>query len=110
MNQFSNDVIAAGLALKIEHSDAGNDITVRQYLMALLTDLWIEEESFSGKRPFGNSGWQFEIYTPLVKAGMVPGKIDDGELVDLDASAADELVLAMIDYMGNGSNHDKTRY
>lgn len=103
MSNFSNDVLAAGLALKIEHSDAGDDITVREYLTALLTELWQEEESFSGKRPFGNSGWQYEIYTPLVKAGMVPGEIEDGDLIKADTGAADKLVLAMIDYMGGQS-------
>lgn len=99
MTEFSNDVLAAGLALKIEHSDAGDDITIREYLVALLTELWREEEAFSGKRPFGNSGWQYEVYTPLVKAGMVLGEIEDGEIIEMDTAAADKLVLAMIDFM-----------
>jgi hypothetical protein len=38
-------------------SDAGDNITIRDYLRILLETLWEEGEGFSGKRPFGNSGW-----------------------------------------------------
>lgn len=58
-------------------SDAGDDLTVREYLRTLLMTLWEEGEGFSGKRPFGNSGWEYNIYNPLVKAGLLPGTIDD---------------------------------
>ncbi|MBP7253938.1 MAG: hypothetical protein KBA75_10705 [Alphaproteobacteria bacterium] len=52
-------------------SGAGDDITVRDYLRTLLITLWEEKESFSGKRPFGNSGWEYEVLIPLAKAGFV---------------------------------------
>lgn len=30
--------------------------TVGEYLAKLLAELWLHDEGFSGKRPFGNSG------------------------------------------------------
>jgi hypothetical protein len=52
------------LDLKLPENDAGAD-TVRDYLKALLLKLWEEEEGFSGKRPFGNSGWKHELIGPV---------------------------------------------
>lgn len=59
-------------------SDAGDDMTVRDYLFTLLNKVWHEEECFDGKRPFGNGGWQCEILYPLAKAGFLDlGPLDD---------------------------------
>jgi hypothetical protein len=75
--------------------------TVRGYLVALLTELWREEEGFSGKRPFGNSGWQYDLYAPMVKAQLVAGAVDeDGCLDTCDDAAADRLLLAAIAALG----------
>jgi hypothetical protein len=57
-------------------SDAGANLTVRDYLAKLLDAVWVEGEGFSGKRPFGNSGWEMDLYTPLVDDGFIAGKID----------------------------------
>jgi hypothetical protein len=54
-------------------SDAGEQLTVRDYLRELLQTLWMEGEGFSGKRPFGNSGWAWELYGPLVRDGFIEG-------------------------------------
>jgi hypothetical protein len=71
--------------------------TVEGYLRALLAELWRDEEGFNGKRPFGNSGWQSDIYGPLVRERLVPGKLDaDGCLVQVDSREADKAVLAVI--------------
>lgn len=59
-------------------SDAGEGVTVRDYFYKLLATLWHEEEGFSGKRPFGNSGWQHEVITPLIAQGFIPGNMEDG--------------------------------
>jgi hypothetical protein len=73
-------------------NDAGAS-TVREYLVALLAELWKAGEGFSGKRPFGNSGWEFEVYQALVAAELVEGAIDDdGYLDECDSSEADRLV------------------
>lgn len=48
-------------------------LTIRSYLELLLITLFKEGESFSGKRPFGDSCWEYELYDPLAKAGLVRG-------------------------------------
>ena len=50
-------------------SDIGDSETIRQYLYQLLRSVWRENEEFSGKRPFGNSGWQYDVYKALVNGG-----------------------------------------
>ncbi len=74
---------------------------MRDYLIALLDELWREGEGFSGKRPFGNSGWDYEVYVGLVKAGAVDGKIDEyGYLEELDEEAGRRLILDAIKALG----------
>jgi hypothetical protein len=73
-------------------NDAGAT-TVRAYLIKLLTCVWEDGESFNGKRPFGNSGWQYEVYAALIKAGIIKGILDeDGDIENVDYRAADDLV------------------
>jgi hypothetical protein len=77
-------------------NDADAD-TIRDYLVELLSTVWREEEGFSGKRAFGNSGWQHEVYHGLAKAGLIEGEFDDeGYLDDCDYRAADALVQRAI--------------
>lgn len=84
------------LDLPMQHNDA-EATTVREYLNKLLAKLITEEECFSGKRPFGNSGWKHDLYKPLIEAGLVSGHIDeDGYLEDYDDEQADKLLLAAI--------------
>jgi hypothetical protein len=81
-------------------SDAGNNLTIRDYLRILLETLWDEGEGFSGKRPFGNSGWEYELYRPLVKHGFVRGTLDeDGYIDTFDADTANKLVFDMIRFI-----------
>lgn len=78
-------------------SDAGDNITVRDYLRILLSTLWTEKEGFSGKCPFGNSSWEYELYEPLVKGGFIPGTFnEDGELVTFDYRFANQYVQGLI--------------
>lgn len=70
--------LLAALELRID-SDAGDDITVRDYLHTLLLTVWEEGESFSGKRPFGNSGWEYDLFIPLIKAGFISGELDEDD-------------------------------
>lgn len=92
--------ITAALAARFD-SDAGENLTLRQYLTTLLHTLWVEEESFSGKRPFGNSGWQIDVGYGLVRAGVLPGVIhcDTEDEVDIEFKDSDlnALVVACID-------------
>ncbi len=79
-------------------SDAGDNLSVRDYLHKLLWDLWANGECFNSKRPFGNSGWESDLYTPLVAHGFVGGSIDeDGYANDVEVDNANALVFDMID-------------
>jgi hypothetical protein len=82
----------------------GNDAgaaTIREYLIQLLTVLWRENEGFSGKRPFGNSGWDYDLYGPLIEAGLISGRLDeDGFIEDVDDKAGDRLIFAAIVELG----------
>lgn len=70
------------LDLKMEPNDANAD-TVRTYLKKLLLMVWQKDESFSGKRPFGNSGWKYDIYNTLAIHGVIQGEIDEDGDVDI---------------------------
>lgn len=56
--------------------------TVREYLMATLVEFLNKEEGFSGKRPFGNSGWDSAIIEAWIKAGLLQGKFDEDGCID----------------------------
>ena len=76
-------------------SDAGDNLTVRDYLRVLLETLWEKGEGFSGKCPFGNSGWEYDLYRPLIAA--VSGKLDDDGFVEhVDKGEADPYVFKLI--------------
>lgn len=83
----------------MQHNDA-EARTIGEYLILLLTAVWEEGEGFSGKRPFGNSGWYMELYIALVKGGFVKGSFEDEEyyeLKDYDHNACDRLVFELIE-------------
>ena len=88
------------LDIKIESRDIG-DTTLRGYLRQLLLTLWIEEEGFSGKRPFGNSGWQGDVEIALIKNGYVEGKIDkdEGWLEEVNVAQVKASMLKVIKHM-----------
>lgn len=74
--------------------------TVRGYLKALLRELWTEQEGFSGKRPFGNSGWSNELDMALVKAGRIPGSLSpEGYLQEADHNAGHRVILKAIEQL-----------
>lgn len=49
--------------------------SIRGYFRALLAELLREGEGFSGKRPFGNSSWEYELYLALYIAGHIEGNV-----------------------------------
>lgn len=89
------------LALPLGKNDSGSD-TIGGYLVELLATLWGSGEGFSGKRPFGNSGWEYDLYLPLIKAGLVRGTIDeDGYTPFLpNTTAAHDLIAVAIRSLG----------
>lgn len=87
------------LACPMADNDAGAD-TIRTYLVALLAELWKHGECFGGKRPFGNSGWEYELYGALAKAGFIAGTFDeDGYVDEMDTDAGRSLITAAIESM-----------
>lgn len=80
------------LKIKMGKNDAGAK-TIGEYLVALAAAVWEENEGFSGKRPFGASGWECEIYLALIQAKAIPGSLDEDDYIDeCDEQAADALV------------------
>lgn len=85
------------LELKFESTDLGAEITIKDFFKKLLTTLFEEGECFSGKRPFGNSGWDWDLKICLVKNGVVNGeynsKYDDW---DFDSEEVDKKIFELI--------------
>ena len=97
MPEISDQTADAVLDCPMQSNDA-HAATVRGYLIALLRELWREAEGFSGKRPFGDSGWQYEVYAALGHAGLLKVTFDpDGYIEDVDERAGDTLVYAALD-------------
>lgn len=61
--------LQAILDCPLEENDSGAT-TIKGYLKALLYALWDEQEGFSGKRPFGNSGWDSCMMDALIDKGI----------------------------------------
>lgn len=71
--------------------------TVGEYLGLLLSTLWLQDENFNSKRPFGNSSWQWSVYEALAAAGFAETVINKwGDKDIADVSATDELILQAI--------------
>ena len=90
------------LDLPVESEYTPGLLTIRDYLIRLLSDLWKDGEGFNGKRPFGYSGWESDLILPLVRAGLIPGTLDaDGLYLETcDDKAGEELIAATIKYLG----------
>jgi hypothetical protein len=90
---------AAALGLPMEKNEAGA-ATIREYLKAILLGVWTRGADFDGKRPFGSSSWQCDIYVALIKADVVEGSLDgDGFVATVDEDAADAIVKSAIEAM-----------
>lgn len=91
------------LAMEVDANDAGA-ATIREYLVALARVVWDEGEGFSGKRPFGNSSWEYELYTPLAKAGLITVSWDDDGYIDdfpdEERRKAQDLIQKAIEALG----------
>ncbi len=97
--------LLAALEMRLEQSDAGDNITVRDYLRLLLETVWEEKEGFSGKRPFGNSGWEYELYAPLIQCGAIQGTLDEEGCVlsvnrEQGQAYVKQLILAVFNGVG----------
>ena len=93
-------LLEAVLAAPLESQDVPEAPTVRAYLEHLLLTLWEEKEGFDGKRPFGNSGWDYDLIAALVRAKLIEGSFDeDGYIASCDEEAGEELIAKAIRYV-----------
>lgn len=82
--------------LPMKNNDADAK-TIGEYLEKLLLTLWKDKEGFSAKRPFGNSGWEYEIYSALISANVISGKLDEyGYIENVDCATANIIVNKII--------------
>jgi hypothetical protein len=92
------------LDIPMEDNDSGAD-SIRGYLVALLTAVWEEGEGFSGKRPFGNSSWEYDLYIALANAGQVTLTLDEDGYVEEFPSdqrdIANQLIADAIQALGS---------
>ena len=87
------------LNLKVNHD--GCKYTLRTYFRDMLLCLWDEGESFSGKRPLGNSDWETPIFVALIKGGFIEGNLDeDAYAFDFDERLGRKIVKDAIKHMG----------
>lgn len=85
------------LEIPMNENEAGAK-TIGEYLKMLLLKLWEEGESFSGKRPFGNSDWEYDLYYALARAGAVMADVDkDGDVLSYDMAKANALIFQAIE-------------
>ena len=72
--------------------------TVRGYLRGLLRALVVQGEGFNGKRPFGNSGWKYQLAAAMIREGVVEGSLDDeGYVTHCDQDEVDRILLALVE-------------
>lgn len=89
------------LNIRLERSYECDAVTIKEYLIKLLSTLWREAERFSGKRPFGSSNWQYRVYKALIKYGVVPGELDEeDDIVEVDTKQADAIMEQAIRSLG----------
>lgn len=76
------------------------EITIEEWLKLLLLSLWDEREQFSGKRPFGESSWDFRIYEQFIKHKVIEGTLDEHGYVqdcsDEEMQKADHIIERII--------------
>lgn len=87
------------LDLEFTDPDIGQT-SIRDYFKKLLINLLQEGESFSGKRPFGNSGWESFAAGPLIKAGYLKGELDeDGYPYNYSNDEYDTILLNLVELL-----------
>lgn len=89
------------LAVPLGNETDSGATDIRGYLKALLATLYRDGEDFSGKRPFGNSGWRYDLYIALGLAGMIDVTFDEDGYIDTlereEQDYGDELIYAAIE-------------
>ena len=96
----------------VVHGAPFEGITISEYLSKLLLTVLEEGEGFSGKRPFGESGWKNELTCALAVGGYVIATFSgDGHFEHIhpeQQKKADEYIHGLINYIFNGPKPDNT--
>jgi len=99
LTNSEGEIISLSQIKDIEFSsyEMDSDVTIGDFLTELLATLWSEKDEFSGKHPFGNSGWEYDLYRPLIEHGIIEGSFDEyGDFEDFDQRLADKIILDII--------------
>ncbi len=87
------------LDIKFESIDFdGKKVSIRFFLKELLKQVWLDDEGFNGKRPFGFSDWKDRIYQVLAAHDLVKADYNkkDAYYDKIDTKAADKIILKLI--------------
>lgn len=88
------------LNLKFFSGDLDKELTVRQFFYELLKTLFEEGEGFSGKRPFGNSGWDGDLIKCFIENKVINGSLDeDGYIKDFDRKEYNKALFKAIELL-----------
>jgi hypothetical protein len=89
----------------LNHTFDGWDLgecTIRSYLVNLGWSVWVEGEGFSGKRPFGNSGWKWDVYAALADGDFISYETDeDGYMYKCDEPHGNAIINACFEALAN---------
>jgi NAD+ synthase len=100
MLDLNKEKVEEILNYRFESVDLRKTLSIKDFLKKLLITLFEEKECFDGKKPFGNSGWEYDIYKALVLGGVIQGEIDsDGYVKNINEEEADKLTLELINFL-----------
>lgn len=86
------------LDFKFQSGDLDKEVTVAEWLRAILRALVIEGEVFSAKRPLDNDGWHCDLQVALVKSGAIDGQVDEYDYLEwVNHGQYEDLLLAAIE-------------
>jgi hypothetical protein len=91
MEKLSKEKMEEILNYRFEARDIEVNLSIKDFLKTILKKVWKEEQCFDGKRPFGNSGWQQEIYDILIENKVVDEKAEESEMC--------KIIVDLINYM-----------
>lgn len=85
------------LDLKFKSEDLNKELSIREFFFILMKLLWIEQDGFDSKRPFGNSSWDVDVIVCLIKNNIIKGRIgEDGYLEEYDNNEVNKVVINQI--------------
>jgi len=85
------------LDLQFKSEDLNAVVTIRSFFFLLMKKLWLEQDCFDGKRPFGNSSWDADLIKCLIENKIIKGSIDKyGYINNYDRKELNKFVIDII--------------